>query len=218
LQPHTAYASSDFDRNHVLTYQYEIPRIAQAEGFKDKIANGWGIGGIIVAQSVQPYRIYDFTRGVAGLYFGTNNFIGNPIVPLLPGQTRASAQKVPPCLSPCPTIGPVLLNPAAFGVPLITPGQMGVPLGDNVETSYGATGRNIFRVPFQTRFDFSAFKDTKLTERIALRFDAQPFNIFHHPVFDAPNNSVAFNPSCCNPPYPTATFQCFGMPGYYTQT
>jgi hypothetical protein len=215
LNPHSAYASSDFDRTHVLTisYQYEFPKLAHAEGATAKIANGWGIGGLIIAQSGQPYSIYDFTGGVASVYYGTNNFIGNPIVPLLPGQTPASAQKNPP---PCTVLpcGPQVLNLAAFGVPLITPGQMGVPLGDPYETSYGGTGRNIFRAKFQSRFDFSVFKETKLTERFNLRFDGQIFNIFNHPVFDAPNNNVAFNPSFCNPPDQTTTFQCGFSPGY----
>jgi hypothetical protein len=224
LRPHSAYASSDFDRSHVLSisYQYELPKFANATGLKEKVANGWGVGGITVAQSGQPYSIYDFTGGVASVYYGTNNFIGNPIVPLLPGQTPGSAQIVPVCPVPSnPNIpacsGPTLVNIAAFGVPLITPGQQGVPLGDTFETGYGGTGRNIFRGPFQTRFDFSAFKDTKLSERFALRFDAQIFNIFNHEVFDAPNNNVAFNPSFCNPPVPTTTFQCNATPGYLPQ-
>lgn len=213
LHPHSAYASSDFDRTHVLTiaYQYEFPKLAHVEGFKEKIANGWGIGGLVIAQSGQPYSIYDFTGGVGSVYYGTNNFIGNPIVPLLPGQTASSAQKVPPCVPSasvtCP-VGPVLVNTAAFGVPYIPPGQLGVPVGDAYETNYGGTGRNIFRAQFQTRFDLSAFKETKISERLTLRFDGQLFNIFNHPVFDAPNNNVAFNPSFCNPPVPTTTFQC----------
>ncbi|MGB8321670.1 MAG: carboxypeptidase regulatory-like domain-containing protein [Candidatus Acidiferrum sp.] len=218
LQPHSAYASSDFDRTHVLTisYQYEIPKLKSATGFVDKAANGWGVGGITVAQSGQPYSIYDFTGGVASIYYGTNNFIGNPIVPLLPGQTVSSAQNVPKCTTgnepSCQ--GPTLVNTAAFGVPLIPAGQMGVPAGDTFETGYGATGRNIFRANFQTRFDFNAFKETKLTERFNLRFDAQFFNIFNHPVFDAPNNNVAFNPSFCNPPDMTTSFNCGSSPGY----
>ena len=97
------------------------------------------------------------------------------------------------------------MNTAAFGVPLNPAGQMGVPLGDPLETSDGSTGRDMVRSAFQTRFDFSTFKDTKITERFALRFDAQFFNIFNHPVFDAPNNNVAFNPSFCNPPDMTTT-------------
>jgi hypothetical protein len=40
-----------------------------AQGFTEKIGNGWGIGGVIIAQSGQPYNIYDFTGGVASVYY-----------------------------------------------------------------------------------------------------------------------------------------------------
>jgi hypothetical protein len=201
LNPKSAYASSDFDRTHVfsISYHYLFPRINHATGWVAALANGWGLSGITVAQSGQPYSIYDFSGGVASVYYGTNNFIGNPIVPLLPGQTAASAQNVPPSVS-SGNSGPTLVNIASFGIPLITPGQLGVPAGDPYETSFGATGRNIFRSPFQTRFDLSVFKEFRLTERFKLRFDAQAFNIFNHPSFDAPNNSVSFNPFFANPP------------------
>lgn len=197
LNPHSAYASSDFDRTHVLTvsYLYAFPKFSKATGFRDKVENGWGLSGITVAQSGQPYSIYDFSGGVASIFYGTNNFIGNPIVPLLPGQTAASAQQVPPGSDPT-----VRVNIGAFGLPLIAAGQMGVPAGDTFETGYGTTGRNIFRAPFQVRFDMSLFKETKLNERFALRFDAEAFNIFNHASFDAPNNNVSFNPFFNNPP------------------
>lgn len=172
-------------------------------------ANGWGLNGIAVAQSGQPYSIYDFSGGVASIFYGTNNFLGNPIVPLLPGQTPASAQHVPPCTPSasvtCPS-GPVLVNIGAFGIPLITPGQFGVPAGDTFETSFGSSGRNIFRSSFQTRFDLSVFKEFRLSERFKLRFDAQAFNLFNHPSFDAPNNNISFNPFFNNPPQYGASF------------
>jgi hypothetical protein len=216
LNPRSAYASSDFDRTHVLTvsYLYQLPKFSSAKRSLDKVVNGWGLSGVTVAQSGQPYSMYDFSGGVAGIYFSTNNFIGNPIVPLLSGQTPASAQKLPPG-----TDQTTKVNIASFGVPLIPAGQMGVPAGDTLETSYGATGRNIFRAPFQVRFDMSLFKETKLSERFALRFDAEAFNIFNHPAFDAPNNNVAFNPSFCNPPQPITNFNCGVTPppfGYLT--
>jgi len=211
LNPKSAYASSDFDRTHVFTisYNYDFPKISKETGFLAQAVNGWGLGGITVAQSGQPYSIYDFSGGVASIFYGTNNFIGNPIVPLLPGQTAASAQQVPASISSANT-GPTVVNINAFGVPLVTPGQSGVPLGDPYETSFGATGRNIFRASFQTRFDFSVYKDFRLTERFKLRFDAQAFNIFNHPSFDAPNNNISFNPFFQNPPLNVHNF----TPGY----
>ena len=201
LNPKSAYASSDFDRTHVfsISYHYLFPKIHRDGGWLPVVANGWGLSGITVAQSGQPYSIYDFSGGVASVFYGTNNFIGNPILPLLPGQTPASAQNVPSSISSANT-GPTLVNITSFGLPLITPGQLGVPAGDPYETSFGSTGRNIFRSSFQTRFDFSVFKEFQLTERFKLRFDTQAFNIFNRPSFDAPSNNVSFNPFFNNPP------------------
>lgn len=201
LNPKSAYASSDFDRTHVfsISYRYVFPKVSRQTGVLAELVNGWGLSGITVAQSGQPYSIYDFSGGIASIFYGTNNFIGNPIVPLLSGQTPASAQQVPASIANANS-GPTLVNINAFGIPLVAPGQMGVPAGDPYETSFGNTGRNIFRAPFQTRFDFAVFKEFRLTERFKLRYDAQAFNLFNHPSFDAPNNNIAFNPFFSNPP------------------
>jgi len=38
-----------------------------------------------------PTSVYDYSGSVASLYYGTTNYIGNPIVPLLPGITAKQA-------------------------------------------------------------------------------------------------------------------------------
>jgi hypothetical protein len=101
-----------------------------------------------------------------------------------------------------------VLNPAAFGPPSpFAPGANGVPpcdpttgACDYFETGYASGGRNIFRGPFQNRFDFGIFKEFKITERFSLKYDAQVFNIFNHPSFDVPSNSVQFVTNFENPP------------------
>ena len=57
-----------------------------------ELINGWIIGGQTVAQSGQPYSVYDYSGSVGSLYFGTNDYIGNPIVPLARGVTPKQAQ------------------------------------------------------------------------------------------------------------------------------
>jgi hypothetical protein len=41
------YASSDFDRTHVMNfnYLYQFPTFVRANGLAGKIANGWAIQG-----------------------------------------------------------------------------------------------------------------------------------------------------------------------------
>ena len=71
---------------------------------------------------------------------------------------------------------------------------------DLYESLYGSSGRNIFRAPFGVRFDMTLGKEFTLNERFHLRFNADAFNIFNHPDFDAPNNNVNFFPNFSGPP------------------
>ncbi len=61
--------------------------------------------------------------------------------------------------------GPLYYNPAAFAAP------RGLTFGDS--------GRNFLRNPTRLNFDMS-LQDFTLTERMALEFRAEAFNIFNH--------------------------------------
>jgi hypothetical protein len=79
---------------------------------------------------------------------------------------------------------------------------------DFSETGFSNSGRNVFRGPFRTRFDFSVFKTFKLNERFSLRYDEQFFNIFNHASFDAPTNNSSLDP-CFGPNLQTSpAFGC----------
>jgi hypothetical protein len=220
----SAYGNSDFDRTHVfsISYLYQLPTLHAANGLLKHIVNGWGLSGVTTLESGQPYSVNDFSGGAASIYWGGgNDYITNPIVPV--GGAGATAKN--PYLQGTTGINannPVL-NAAAFGPPTpYAPGTHGVPPCDSgtgacdyFETGYATGGRNIFRGPFQNRFDFSVFKDFKLSERFSLRYDAQFFNIFNHPSFDVPNNNVQFVTNFENPPIygPTnGTTPCVTLP------
>ena len=232
LNPRSGYGNSDFDRTHVLTvsYQYEAPKFTKLSGFSDKALNGWGLGGLIVAQSGQPYSVIDFSGGAAGQFYGGGqDAVTNPIIPV--GGVGATATN--PILQGTTGVNAALpvLNKLAFGVPLLQPGQNGVPpcdlttgACDIYETGFGKTGRNIFRGPFQSRVDMTVFKQIQFRERFKLRFDLQAFNLFNHASFDTPNNDVRFNPFFGNPPdyVGTSHVPCFtqttgiGLQGAYS--
>lgn len=221
LVPRTAYASSDFDRTHVFTisYVYLLPTVEKASRLMNAVASGWGIQGVTVAQSGQPFSVIDFSGTAASIFFSADDFITNPILPLAPGISPKQATQggTDNSFTSGPLAGTRVpyINPNDFSIPFLSPGQSGVPpcgpttagttVCDTVETGYGGTGRNIFRAPFQTRFDFSVFKNFKFGERFALKFQADAFNIFNHPNFDAPNGNFELN-ACFNP------FPCFPDP------
>jgi len=167
--------------------------------------NGWTVGGQTVFQSGQPYSVYDYSGSVASLYYGTNDEIGNPIVPLKPGVTAPQAQLQG---TTGVNAGKPVLNENDFAPVFVAPGTNGVPPCDasgcdNYESLFGNTGRNLFRAPFQVRFDMSLAREFVIHERYRLRFNAAAFNVFNHPDFDAPNNDVVFFPGYSAPPvYP----------------
>jgi len=209
--PRSAYGNSDFDRTHVLTivYHYELPQLAKAHGWANQLANGWAFNGVTVLQSGQPYSVVDYTGGAGSIYWGGGqDAITNPIVPV--GGVGAK-DKNPRKQGTTGINGALpVLDPLAFGItPPIAPGTGGVPPCDSssgtlvcdvYETPYASGGRNIFRGPFQNRFDFGLSKNFKIKEGWALKYDVVAFNIFNHPSFDVPSNDVSFNPSYNNPP------------------
>ena len=217
--PRSSYGNSDFDRTHVftVTYHYDLPTFAHSNGALKQVLNGWGFNGLTVYQSGQPYSVIDFSGGVASIYWGGGqDLVTNPIVPV--GGVGATQNN--PVLQGTTGVDGTkpVLNPLAFGpVPAYTPGTNGVPpcdlatkTCDTFENGYASGGRNIFRGPFQERFDFGVFKNFMLTERFTLKYEVSAFNIFNHPSFDIPNNNVDFN-AFCNPPSPS--FSCSSV-GY----
>jgi Carboxypeptidase regulatory-like domain/TonB dependent receptor len=221
LDPRSSYASSDFDRTHVfiISYLYQFPTIKDAHGLLNAAANGWGITGVTTLESGEPFSVIDFTGVAGGIYYSSDDYITNPILPLAPGVTPSEATSrvtingaqggysiVNTAKNPSQD-SVAFVNPNAFSVPYLAPGEDGVPpcqtvngydICDNFETGFGSTGRNVFRSPFQTRFDFSVFKNFKLSERFSLKFEADAFNLFNHPSLDAPDTDFELNP-CYNP-------------------
>ncbi|HEY0759965.1 MAG TPA: hypothetical protein VGD59_11985 [Acidisarcina sp.] len=198
----SGYGNSDFDRTHVLVvdYYYELPKLG-GKSLLSKFTDGWAWAGIATLQSGQPFSVYDYSGSVASLYYGTSDYITNPLVPFAPGRNAKNAKTGHSGLGK----GKPAIDPTAFVVPVLTAGTTsanayGVPApaedgADNIETTFGPSGnRNVFRSAFQKRADMSLVKITNLTERYQMRYSFDAFNITNTPSLDAPNNDVNFNP------------------------
>jgi hypothetical protein len=213
LDPRTSYASSDFDRTHVfiVSYLYDFPTIKDASTLVNVLANGWGITGVTTAQSGEPFSIIDFSGSAGSLFYSADDFVTNPILPLSAGITPKEAESAAGGGGTKVTFtNQPYVNPNSFSLPLLAPGEDGVPpcemdaatggfdVCDTQETGFGTTGRNVFRAPFETRFDFSVFKNFKINERFNLKYEADAFNLFNHPSLDTPNTDFELN-ACFNP-------------------
>ena len=197
LNLRSGYGLSDFDRKHVInfTYTYQLPRFFATSSFKGKIADGWAISGLTVIQSGQPYSIVDYSGAVGSIFYGVNDGITNPIVPLsgctpqqaITGASGAHYNGDPKTLA---------LNPDCFGLPLLNPGDLNgaIPSNDPYETNFIDHGqRNIFRQSWQRRADISIVKLTQLTERYSLKYSMDIFNVTNTASFDIPIDDVTQN-------------------------
>jgi len=207
LTPRSSYASADFDETHVflVNYTYAPPKATSNKGL-GYLVNGWVLSGQTVAQSGEPYSVYDYSGSVGSLYFGTDFELANPIVPLKPGVTAQQAQLQG---TTGVNAGLPLLNANDFYPQFVAPGTNGVPAADAsgadiYESLFASTGRNIFRAPFQVQFDMSLGKEFTFHERYRLKLNLDAFNLFNHPDFDAPDNNVQFFPGFSPPPRTTA--------------
>jgi len=192
---HNSYGTSSYDRTHVaiVQYHYDLPKAAPDSALLGKFTNGWALNGVTVFQSGQPYGGIDYSGAVGGIYYANFVEILDPVMPLKPGITpqHAMLQGTTGVNANNP-----LLNANDFYVPQVPAGTPGIPctsagVCDTDETVFGATGRNTFRGPFQERFDLSAVKETRIAERVVVRFQVDALNIFNHPSFDVPNNSAS---------------------------
>jgi hypothetical protein len=68
-----------------------------------------------------------------------------------------------------------------------------IPNSDNFETGFTSGQRNIFRQSFQKRADMSIVKLTNFTERYALKYTFDIYNLTNTTSLDIPGNEVSQN-------------------------
>jgi hypothetical protein len=187
--PHLSYGNSAYDRTHVFitSFLYEVPNTVAKNSWASYAANGWQLSGVVVAQSGQPFNMYDFSGAVSGIYNGSFPNISDPAIGF--GGNTVSQVQLQGTTGVDP--GKPYIDVSKLSIPVIPAGVAGVPTGDTVETGWANVGRNVFRGPFQIRWDQSVAKSFRINERFALRYSAEFYNIANHPSFDAPNNSTS---------------------------
>lgn len=163
----------------VINGTYDLPvghgksLLTDASGWAEKLLGGWALSAILTLQDGFPFT---------------------PQLGYNPSNNGDSRNPVRPSYNPAFT-GPIILggpnqyfNPAAFLPP--------------VAGTYGNVGRDVLTGPGLADLDFSAIKNTHLTERLNLQFRAEFFNILNRANFGTPN-AVVFS-SASSTPAPTA--------------
>lgn len=235
-----SYASSDFDRTHVLTFSYlwRLPSLPRTNGrhtnsIAKKLLNDWTVEGITLLESGQPYSMVDYSGAVASIYYSVNDGITDPILPLAAGFTPKSARsghsgafglsafKTAAFTIPDMNYNPGLAPGGALGVPPPGSSTAGNPVSDIFETGFTTGQRNIFRQAFQKRADLSLVKVVALggvraSTPIYIKYTLNIFNVSNTPSFDIPNNNPSFGsynpaPIYCAAPTNTPSDACYGV-------
>jgi hypothetical protein len=157
------HASSDFDLRHSFSaaVTYDIP--APHSRWAHSLFGNWSIDTIMRSQSATPVDL--IARSSINLFGQTVNVRPDLISgrPLYLDDPKAPGGK--------------LFNRAAFAIP---------PAGRQ-----GTFGRNVMRGFSLNQIDFSLRRRFGLGERVSLIFRADVFNIFNHPNFADPSNSLS---------------------------
>ena len=198
LNLRSGYGSADFDRTHVIdfNYVYKLPSFASEHSITGKVIDGWALIGTTVLQSGQPYSIIDYSGAVGSIYYSTADGITNPIVPLATGCTPKSALTGRSGAFYNPATGEgAALKASCFTLPLLAAGGLGgaIPSSDPFETGFTQGQRNIFRQSFQKRADASLAKELKIGDRYNVKYTFDVFNLTNTTSFDVPGNEVSQN-------------------------
>ena len=168
---HQNYASSNYDERHILTtaWTYDVP--FHGKGLSRTFLGGWQYAGILTANTGTPISvvdgIYGDSAGVADGVSGIGSFadrIGDP---------HASPN--------CPP-----LYPGTKGVPFFNCAAYQQAQG----LTFGDSGRNSLNNPHRINFDMSVYKVFHPTEKVAVQFRGEGFNIFNHTEWTGVNASV----------------------------
>jgi hypothetical protein len=197
----SSYASSDFDRTHVFTANFDVqfPNSASQSSFLGYLADNWDLTGIGVVQSGEPYSLYEYYGAVGSAYFGDYPTLLNPILPIKnPQQARTGGVTGNPgSFRNASGFYMPNVNPADIDINYLQPGQKGIPTStgndpqDIYETDFApGNQRNIFRQAAQRRLDVSFRKTFKIKDRYAIRYNFDVYNIFNTTSLDVPQNQA----------------------------
>jgi Carboxypeptidase regulatory-like domain/TonB dependent receptor len=173
LNPRLDWGNSDFDVRHriVISPIWETPWFKSGNGFEREALGGWTIASVFTAHTGIPFSIYD-----------ESYLVNYYVIPRLTPATPITDYHVGAAV---PVAGQANLF-TALNVPPPAPiGPLNPTLGISDFGPYPAnmTGRGAFRGPGAWNDDLAISKNFKLTERFALQFRAEAFNLFNHHNF-----------------------------------
>jgi hypothetical protein len=163
-------SDAPFDIRHTMTSNaiYQLPfgpgrRYLNGHDVASRLLGGWELSGLATASSGRPVNI-TIKRSASQLPDGNTGSQRPNLVPGVP--IYAAHQSIYDWF-----------NPAAFSAP--------------AKGTWGNLGRNIARGPGYYEIDAALQKRFQMTERFALNFRAEAFNLFNHPIYASPSGNLS---------------------------
>lgn len=163
---------SMFDARHrfVLSYQWALPFLQHSSNWYGKAMGNWQLNGILTAMSGTPFTVFDSNdvslQGqapeISGFSSNRPNVVGNPN-----SGPRTAAE---------------WFNVSAFQKITQDPNSPVEQFGDE--------GRNAVQGPGYVNWDFSAFKNIRLTESKEFQIRGEFFNVLNHTNFRLPVSDI----------------------------
>ncbi len=172
---------SVFDIRHNFTANvvYELPlgagkRFLNEGGALNKVVGGWQLSSIGLWHTGHPLTVkIDLGNNIVGGPF--DGFASTYLLPDGNDQTDQRPDVVPGVPLTLPgggRNGVPLINAAAFTAPPVN--------AQGFFTRYGDAPNGLIRALDSWQIDLALVKETKLTERVAMQFGVQAFNILNH--------------------------------------
>jgi Carboxypeptidase regulatory-like domain/TonB dependent receptor len=157
----------DSRNRFILSYEWLLPFWRQPHTWYQRVLGNWQVNGIATLMTGTPFTVEDQSYNydapeITGFSAFRPNLVGNP----------NNGPKTPQ----------EWMNVSAF---------QSLPQATTLAGVYGTEGRNVVQGPGLAQWDFSAFKDIRLTESKDLQFRAEFFNIFNRANFELPVSDIS---------------------------
>jgi len=161
----------DARNRFVLSYQWNLPFWNHASNWYQRALGNWQLNGIFTVMSGTPFTVFDSNdvslQGqapeITGFSANRPNLVGNP--------------------NHGPRTPQEWFNVSAFQQ--LQPDPLG-----RFEV-FGDEGRNVVEGPGYFNWDFSAFKDIRVTESKEFQFRGELFNVLNHTNFRLPISDIS---------------------------
>jgi len=176
-----SYSSTDIDIRQTLSVNtvYELPigpgkRFLTSGGVAGRLLGGWELSGIASASTGRPIDILVDVAPTDRLDGVTRNQRPD----LVPGQSIYPANRtIDHWFNETYDSNGNIVTPSAFAVPAVG--------------TWGNVGRNFARGPGYYEIDTALQKSTAITERLAIKFRAEAFNLLNHPIYGDPASDIS---------------------------